>query len=248
MDTLTHTRRELITGMSALGLMVSASASSDPTPTAAPAAAAPAPAFRGAHAPQPLPFDPTKLHGLSEKLLVSHHDNNYVAAIKNLNRLEQELAQVSKDTPAFVVGGLRQSELLYRNSMTFHEAYFGNLGGEGKPSGAIAKALAAAYGSMDIWELHFRSTAASLGGGSGWVILGYELAAGELRTSSGINHTQSMATSLPLLAMDMYEHAYAIDYGAAAAKYIDAFFQNIQWDVVNRRFEQAEKLARLLRA
>jgi Fe-Mn family superoxide dismutase len=70
---------------------------------------------------------------------------------------------------------------------------------------------------------------------------------GELRTFGSINHTQSLATSLPLLVMDMYEHAYAIDFGAAAAKYIDAFFANIQWDVVSRRLEQADTLARSLR-
>jgi Fe-Mn family superoxide dismutase len=231
-----------------LGLVAGTDAATDPAAAVAPANSAPPPAFRGAHTPRPLPFDPTKLNGLSEKLLVSHHDNNYVGAIKNLNRLEQDLSHVTKDTPAFVVGGLHQSELMYRNSITLHEAYFGNLGGDGKPSGVIAKMLADAYGSMEAWELQFRSTGASLGGGSGWVVLAYELTTGELRTSCAINHTQSIASSLPLLAMDMYEHAYAIDYGAAAARYVDAFLANVQWDAVNRRLEQADKLSRGLRA
>jgi Fe-Mn family superoxide dismutase len=204
------------------------------------------PAFRGKHVPQPLPFNPAKLNGLSEKLLVSHHDNNYAGAVRNLNRLEQELAGVSKDTPAFVVGGLRQGELMFRNSMTLHEAYFGNLGGDGKASGPVAMALQSAYGSLENWELHFRSTGASLGGGSGWVVLAYELRTGELRTYGGNHHTQSLASALPLLVMDMYEHAYALDFGAAAAKYIDAFFANLHWDAVNTRLELAVKLARLL--
>jgi Fe-Mn family superoxide dismutase len=99
---------------------------------------------------------------------------------------------------------LRQSEITYRNSMTLHEAYFGNLGGDGKSSGAIASALSTAYGSVGNWELQFRSTAASLGGGSGWVVLGYELMTGELRTTAAINHTQSQASALPLLVLDMY--------------------------------------------
>jgi len=158
MNALTNSRRDLLVGISALGLVASTDAATDPGAAAAPATAMPPPAFRGTHTHKPLPFDPTKLNGLSEKLLVSHHDNNYVGAIKNLNRLEQELSDVTKDTPAFVVGGLRQSELMYRNSITLHEAYFGNLGGDGKPSGAIAKLLADAYGSMETWELHFRST------------------------------------------------------------------------------------------
>ena len=237
MDSPLHSRRVVLTGLTVAGLASTAAAS----PVVAP------PAFRGQHVAKPLPFNPAKLNGLSEKLLVSHHDNNYAGAIKNLNRLEQELAQVTPETPAFVVGGLRQSELTYRNSMTLHEAYFGNLGGNGKASGAVAAAIAGAYGSFDNWALHFRSIGASLGGGSGWVVLACELMTGELRTVGANHHTQALATSLPLLVMDMYEHAYAMDYGAAAAKYIDAFFANIQWDMVNQRLEQADKLSRPLR-
>jgi len=111
----------------------------------------------------------------------------------------------------------------------------------------VAAALSNAYGSIDTWELHFRSTGASLGGGSGWVVLAYELLTGEVRTYGANHHTQSLTTALPLLALDMYEHAYQMDYGAAAAKYIDAFFNNIQWDAVNQRLEQATKIARELR-
>jgi len=83
----------------------------------------------------PVPQQPhrgVRLTGLTESPLIYHHDNNNAGAVKNLNRLEQVLAQVTKDTPAFVSGGLRQSELMLRNSMTLHEAYFGNLGGDGK--------------------------------------------------------------------------------------------------------------------
>jgi len=157
MDATTHTRRDVLAGLAAASLAGTASA-------AAPQAAAAPPAFRGQHVPKPLPFDPKKLSGLSEGLPLSHHDNNYVAAVKNLNRLEQELAQVTKDTPAFVVGGLRQGELTYRNSMTLHEAYFGNLGGDSKASGPAATALATAHGSLDAWQPHLRAIAASLAG------------------------------------------------------------------------------------
>lgn len=246
MDSSLHSRRDVLGGL-VVATAVAGAATTVKAQSTGPATLVAPLAFRGQHAPQSLPFNPAKLTGLSEKLLVSHHDNNYVGAINNLNRLEKELAQVTRDTPAFVVGGLRQSELTYRNSMTLHEAYFGNLGGDGKPSGDIATALNAAYGSLANWELHFRATASALGGGSGWVVLGYELMTGELRTVGANHHTQAMATSLPLLVLDMYEHAYAIDFGAAAARYVDAFFVNIQWDAVNQRLEQAGKLAKLLR-
>lgn len=208
--------------------------------------AAIAPAFAGRHTVQPLPFDSGKLTGLSKKLIVSHHENNYGGAVKNLNKLEEQLAQVKKDTAPFVVGGLRQHELMFRNSATLHEAYFGNLGGDGRPSGTIVEALSAAYGNFDRWETHFRLTGASLGGGSGWAILAFELLTGELRTFWSGHHTQALATSMPVLVMDMYEHAYQMDYGAAALKYIDAFFANIQWDEANRRLEQAQALHRQL--
>lgn len=236
-------RRDLVGGL-ATSLAATTLASAAETTT--PATIATPPAFRGEHRPLPLPFNPARLSGLSEKLLVSHHSNNYTGAVNNLNRVEQELARVTKDTPAFLVGGLRQSELTFRNSMTLHEAYFGNLGGSGKPSGTIGAALSAAYGSVDTWEMHFRSIGSSLGGGSGWTVLAYELLTGELRTYGANHHTQALGTSVPLLVMDMYEHAYQMDYGAAAARYIDAFFSNIQWDAVNQRHEQAQKLARLL--
>jgi Fe-Mn family superoxide dismutase len=201
----------------------------------------------GKHTPVALPFDPKKLKGLSERLITSHHDNNYAGAVKNLNKVEEELAKVNKDTPGFIVGGLRERELTFANSMILHEAYFGNLGGTDKPSGAIEKALASGFGSLGRWEELFRATAMSLAGGSGWAILDYNFHSGDLRTYWAGNHTQSVASGYPLLVLDMYEHAYAIDYGAAAAKYVDAFFANVQWQEVNRRYERAQKAAAALR-
>jgi superoxide dismutase, Fe-Mn family len=211
------------------------------------AAAAPPPAPSG-HAVRPLPFDPAKLKGLSERLLKSHHENNYGGAVKNLNKVEEELARVTKDTPGYLVGGLKERELLFSNSMVLHELYFGNLGGSGKASGSIERALAKEYGSLARWEEQFRATGASLGGGSGWAILDLNFQTGALRTHWSGNHTQASAFAQPLLVMDMYEHSYALDYGAAAAKYIDAFFQNIHWDEVNRRYEASQRALAALKA
>ena len=198
--------------------------------------------LKGEHTAKSLPFDPTKLNGLSERMIRSHHENNYGGAVKNLNRVEQELRAVSKDTPPFVVTALRDRELTFRGSKLLHEQYFGNLGGDGKRAGEIDRALAEAYGSSARWEEHFRQTGAGLGGGSGWAILGYELDTGDLRTISAANHKESLALFAPLLVLDMYEHSYQIDYGAAAAKYIDAFLANIHWEVVDQRLATARKL------
>ncbi len=242
------TRRELVEAMGFAGAtLVAANAVADPksdktAPASSPDAPPLAPAFAGRNVVAPLPFKPASLTGISEKLIVSHHDNNYAAAVKNLNKVEAQLAQATKETPPFVVGGLMTSALTFRNSMILHEHYFGNLGGNGVAGGELEKALSSHYGGFGKWEELFRSTGASLGGGSGWVVLGMDLYAGELRTFWSGNHTQAMAFTQPLLVMDMYEHAYQMDYGAAAAQYIDAFFKNVSWDQVNARYEKARRM------
>lgn len=197
------------------------------------------PALAGNHAVLPLPFAAGSLNGLSERMIASHHENNYGGAVRNLNRVEQELTQIKADTPPFVVAALRERELLFRNSKALHEAYFGNLGGNGRRSGTIEAALAEAYGSAARWEEHMRLTATGLGGGSGWAILSFELDSGALRTFASGSHTQVLALSAPLLVLDLYEHSYHIDFGAGVARYIDAFFANVNWDEVNRRLDAA---------
>jgi Fe-Mn family superoxide dismutase len=180
-------------------------------------------------------------------MIRSHHENNYGGAVRNLNRVEQELSQLTADTPPFVVAALRERELTFRNSKTLHEAYFANLGGDGRRTGAIEAALSAAYGTTARWEQHVRATGMGLGGGSGWVILALELDTGALRTVSSGHHAQALATSVPLLVLDMYEHSYQIDFGAGVARYLDAFFANVSWDEVNRRLERGRRMSAVLR-
>jgi Fe-Mn family superoxide dismutase len=246
-------RRDLITCMSATGAALVLTpggpvGAGETKPAATPASpSAPTSPLASPHMVAPLPFNPAKLKGLSERLIRSHHENNYGGAVKNLNKVEEELARVTKDTPGFLVGGLKERELTFTNSMILHEAYFGNLGGDGKAGGAIQKLLAQTHGDFGRWEDLFRATGASLGGGSGWVLLMYNFHSGQPHTYWSGNHTQALAQGHPLLVMDMYEHAYQMDYGAAAARYIDAFFQNVNWDVVNARLERAQKAAAVLR-
>lgn len=200
-------------------------------------------ALSGTHKMVPLPFAANSLNGISEAMISSHHQNNYAAAVDGLNEVELELAQISTDTPPFMIAGLRERELNFRNSKSLHECYFGNLGGDGRRSGPIEKALSDAYGGVGRWEEQMRGTAMALGGGSGWVILALELDTGSLRTFGSFSHTQTLAMSVPLLALDMYEHSYQMDFGAAVARYIDAFFANVNWDEVNRRFERGQQVS-----
>jgi superoxide dismutase, Fe-Mn family len=204
-------------------------------------------ALTASHTLLPLPFAPAGLNGLSERMIASHHENNYGGAVRSLNRVEQELSQITTETPPLLVAALRERELTFRNSKALHEAYFANLGGNGKRSGPIESAIAEAYGTTARWEQHMRATAMGLGGGSGWAILAIELDTGGMRTVWSGHHTQSLATSVPLLVMDLYEHSYQMDFGAGVAKYIDAFFNNVNWDEVNRRLELATRLSALYR-
>jgi superoxide dismutase, Fe-Mn family len=199
------------------------------------------PVAPGGHKPVPLPFNPAKLPGLSEKMLTSHHDNNYAGAVKNLNAVELELDKVSKETPGFQVAGLRERELTYANSAFLHERYFENLGGDGKPSGEFAKALSTQFGTAGRWEELVRATAMSLGGGSGWVVIALSPLTNDLRVVGTGGHAPALAAGTPLFVLDMFEHAYALDYGSAHAKYIDAFFSNLNWAVLDKRWQAARR-------
>jgi superoxide dismutase, Fe-Mn family len=241
---MTTTRRDALKGIIAGTALASSGALAQSTPDVSAALSA---QQIGKHTPKPLPFDPAKLKGLSSKLLLSHHENNYGGAVKNLNRIEEELAKLPKDAPAPVVGALKERELSFTGSMVLHELYFENLSGDGKAaSSQIEKRIAGVFGSFGAFEQTFRATAASLGGGSGWVLLAFHLHTGELRTYWSGNHTQAPALAAPLLVLDMYEHAYAIDFGAAAAKYIEAFMQNVRWDVVEKRLDRAVRAGSML--
>jgi Fe-Mn family superoxide dismutase len=202
----------------------------------------------GRHAPLPLPFDPAKLPGLSERLLVSHHDNNYAGALRNLDKVQEQLAGITQDTPGFLVAGLKERELTFTNSVILHELYFANLGGDGKPAGGVKDALGSALGGPGRWEELMRATALSLAGGSGWALLDFNFHTGEPRVYGSGSHAQSLAFGSPLLVLDMYEHAYHMDYGAQAARYVDAFFANVRWDEVDRRHARALRAWSALRS
>jgi Fe-Mn family superoxide dismutase len=198
------------------------------------------PAFSGGHKPQPLKFDPAKLTGLSEKLIRSHYDNNYIGSVRALNMIEGRLAaaMADKELPPVVYGGLKREELHRTGSVILHELYFGALGGNGVAAGDIRTALGAAFGSHEAWEAEFRRTAMALAGGSGWCVLAFNLHTNSLHNYWAWDHMHQPAASVPLLTLDMYEHAFHMDYGTAAAKYVDAFMANLDWEEVDRRFRQ----------
>lgn len=200
----------------------------------------PSPAFAAVHEPRPLPFDPEGLSGLSARLIRSHWENNYGGSVKALNAVKQRLAVAlaDQDAPPFVYDDLKREHLLRTGSVVLHELYFGNLGGDGRPGAKLRSQIDAGFGGFASWETEFRKIAAGLAGGSGWVVLGYNVHFGRIENYWLWDHLHAPAATLPLLVMDMYEHSYQMDYGAAAAGYIDAFFRNIDWEIVAARLDR----------
>jgi superoxide dismutase, Fe-Mn family len=208
---------------------------------AAPVASAQAPPAAGfAPQPQPLPFDPKAVPGLSEKLLISHHDNNYVGAVKRIAAIRAEFGKLDPATAqGFLLNGLKREELLAWNSMILHEVYFAGLAPATAPNAALAQAVERDFGSHARWAAEFSGMGKALGGGSGWVILAYSPHDRRLVNSWASDHTQTIAGAAPLMALDMYEHAYHMDYGAKAGAYVDAFMKAVSWGHANEAFRRA---------
>ncbi|MDB5471468.1 MAG: manganese and iron superoxide dismutase [Caulobacter sp.] len=201
----------------------------------APATSATTPAF----SPQPLPFDPGAVSGLSEKLLRSHYDNNYTGAVKRLGAITAELAGVDMATaPGYRLNGLKREELIAWNSMILHEVYFSGFGPKAAPGAGLAAAIERDFGSMGRWAAEFSSVGKALGGGSGWVLLMWSPRDRRLVNQWAADHTMTLAGGTPLLALDMYEHAYQMDYGAKAGAYVDAFMGAFSWTAANGTWDR----------
>ncbi|MBI3349962.1 MAG: superoxide dismutase [Burkholderiales bacterium] len=191
--------------------------------------------------PRELPFDAASLPGLSERLLLSHHQNNYGGAVKRLNAIRARLGAAPRGTlPGFELNGLKREELIAANSMLLHELYFDSLAAQpGEMVPAMALALAGSFGSVDAWRDEFAAMGKALGGGSGWVLLSLLPREGLLVNQWAADHTNALVGAIPILALDMYEHAYHLDFGAAAAGYVEAFMARIDWAKVYERYQQA---------
>lgn len=190
---------------------------------------------------KPLTLDLDRLQGLSPRLITSHHENNYGGAVKRLGAIRQQLAELDwPSAPVFVVNGLKREELVAANSTCLHELYFDALGGDGVlPSNGFSVALTRDFGSVERWRAEFTAMAKAMGGGSGWAVLAWSSREGRLINHWAADHTQLLAGASSVLALDMYEHAYHLDFGAKAGAYVDAFMQNIRWDAVYRRYGAA---------
>src|SRR5262249_34654298 len=182
----------------------------------------------------PIAVRPSTLNGISERMIVSHYENNYGNAVRTLNAVCQELAALGAGVPPYRLRGLKSEELALTNSVALHELYFGNLGGfrrAGPSSGLgrpdwhevpdeFAAEITADFGSAGAWRREFVGAAQSLAGGSGWALLAYSRRQKRFWNQIATDHTQAAVDTAPVLVLDMYEHAYQMDFGVNATAYI----------------------------
>ena len=187
----------------------------------------------------PIHCRPWTLNTFSLKLIESHYEINYGGALRRLNAISEQLESLDfANTPGYVINGLKREELIALNSTLLHEMYFASLG-ESPMSESMGKALARDFGSVDRWRAEFLAMANALAGGSGWVLLTWIPRDRRLVNQYASDHSQAAAGAIPILALDMYEHAYHIDFGANAKAYIGAFMRNLDWKSVEERYEDA---------
>ena len=188
---------------------------------------------------KPLGCDPARVKGMSERLIVSHYENNYCGAVRRLNLIEEQLAGLDHaNASGFLINGLKREELIAMNSMVLHELFFDGLGGESEPGLPLRNAIVHDFGSYERWRSEFMAMGKALGGGSGWVLLSWSRRDRKLVNQWASDHCHTLAGGTPVLALDMYEHSYHIDFGAKAGGYVDAFMGALRWGNVDRLFDE----------
>ena len=184
---------------------------------------------------QPKALKYKKLDGLSEKQLSEHHDVLYAGYVKKVNEIRSKLMNVDKTTTNATYSDLRElkvEESFALNGVKLHEGYFDNMGGKGgKASGDVGKWIESDFESYEKWEEEFRALGIAA---RGWVVLAFDLDDGMLHNYICDVHNQGgIWNCVPLLILDVYEHAYFIDYGTGRKAYIETFMKTVDWGFVN---------------
>lgn len=183
-----------------------------------------------------------ELEGLSEKQLKEHHDVLYAGYVKKIGEIEEKLKNVDASSANATYSDLRElkmEETFALNGVKLHEGYFDNMAPDVFPrdvSGKILEMISRDFGSYENWEKEFKALGLCA---RGWVVLGYDLDEKKLKNILCDSHNQGAPWNMiALLIMDVYEHAYFIDYATGRKAYIEAFFKNIDWQYVDRRISE----------
>src|SRR3974390_729027 len=183
---------------------------------------------------------------MTPRLIESHYQINYGGVVQRLNAIDEELTALDPGTTSpEIIHRLKRDEAAALNSMLLHELYFASLGGDGRAvPETMAGAVAQDFGSVTRWRDEFVALATGLAkaGSTGWVLLSYVPRDHRLLNHVAADDGQMFGGAIPILALDMYEHAYRIDFGANASAYIACFMRNIEWNAVQTRYNGAAKV------
>ena len=189
----------------------------------------------------PIPCKPYSLGWLPERLIVSHYENNYGSAVRSLNALRDRLAGMDPTaTTDAELRAIKHEELSAMASVLLHELYFANLSGERKPVGAtVTAALEEHFGGIARWRREFGGAARAVAGRPGWAVLCYSPDERRLFNQIALEDAHALPGAVPILVLDMYEHAYHLEFGANATAYVEAFMRLIDWTIVSERLARA---------
>ena len=194
----------------------------------------------GNHEVKPLPYAYDALDGISEQVNRWHHDIHYAGYVNKRNEVETQLQEADRSAAHAnfsLYGELKRRETFNANGQILHEIYWNVLGGSGgEATGKVGEKIQGDFGSFEAWKEDFIASAKVA---LGWAVLAFDLVDGKLHNFTGDTHNQGgVWGAIPLIPIDVFEHAYYHDQGPDRGKYINAFLQNINWDSVNDRFER----------
>lgn len=184
-------------------------------------------------------FEPEQLkikadrEGLTLKMLAEHF-KLYEGYVKKTNEIQEKIdaSDTSEANGVYsAIGELKRQETFAVNGMKLHEVYFGHLSGDGKPHGVLVDMISKDFGSLDEWKLDMVATALSA---RGWAVLAFDYRDNRLHNyGSDAHNVGAVWGAIPIIVLDVYEHAYFIDYGINRKSYLDAFFKNLDWGYAN---------------
>jgi Fe-Mn family superoxide dismutase len=187
---------------------------------------------------------PRGLMGISDRQIDFHFDTHYKGYVTKLNEVLEKLETADRgkaNQNYSEYRALKVEETFNHMGVLLHELYFENLkDGKGtKPGAKLVEQIEKNFGSFERWKEDFKACGMAL---RGWAVLVLDLGTGRL-INNGLDahNVYALMNAIPLLVLDVYEHAYYVDYGPKRAPYIDAFLENVNWDVVNKRLEKASR-------
>jgi superoxide dismutase, Fe-Mn family len=201
--------------------------------------------------PKTLPFR-MPLNGISDRAIKNHHDTLYTGYVTKKNEIENRLEELGHDiisgktpggnTTYSELRALKEGETYAVNGVYLHEWYFDVLGGDGKSENAreLVDALTESYGSIEAFIKYFSECAMA---SRGWSVLAWDTKEHRLWAYNSDAHNQGgIWGAIPIIVLDVYEHAYFMDYGADRNAYIQAFWKNFNWSAANAQFMKASAI------